>query len=108
MSRKLKKASLWVRRRSHLPFLLVGGAVILLLFFNEETSVRLNMKYQKEISELKHQIKLNNDSADYYRRQRMELENDGNNLERVAREQYHMQRPSEDVYLLVEPASSGK
>lgn len=105
MGKKVKKASLWVRRRSHLPFLIVGGAVILLLFFNEDTSVRLNMQYQKEISELNRQIKLNRDSAEFFRRQRLQLENDGNNLETVAREQYHMQRPSEDVFLLVEPNS---
>ena len=91
-----------MRRKSHLPVILIGSLVVLLLFFNEETSIRLNVEYQNEINDLRREIKLNKDSADYYRARRLSIENGASDLEEVAREQFHMQRPSEDVYLVKE------
>lgn len=102
MGRKSKKMSFWVRRRSHLPVIVIGSLIVLLLFFNEETSVKLNMEYQNQINELQRQIKLNDDSAEYYRQRRHAIETGQADLEQVAREQFHMQRPSEDIYLIKE------
>ncbi len=95
-----KKASFWVRRRSHIPLLLVGGLVVALLFYNEDASVSLNMEYERQINALKREIKECRDSAAYYRARREALEAGESDLEHVAREQYHMQRPTEDVFLL--------
>lgn len=100
MTRKLKRAEFWLRRRSHLPVFVVGAVVVLLLFFNEETSISLNMEYERQINDLRREIQLCRDSAEYYRRKREAILSDNNDLEHVAREQYHMQRPSEDVYLV--------
>lgn len=100
MGKKLKRISLWVRRKSFLPVLLIGGVVIMVLFFNEETSVRLSMQYDHRISELQDRIKENLDSAAYYRQRREALEHGVHDLEHLAREQYHMQKPDEDVFLL--------
>lgn len=86
--------------RTHLPLLIVGTIVILLLFFNEETSLSLNMKYDNEIRELKAKIKSNTDSAEYYRAKREDILNGTQDLEAIAREQYHMQLPTEDVYVI--------
>ncbi len=102
MGRKLKKFSFWVRRKSHLPVLLIGTLIIVVLVFNEETSVKLNMEYQNRINDLQRQIKLNEDSTEYYHQRRVAIENGEEDLEQVAREQFHMQRPSEDVYLIKE------
>lgn len=102
MKKILKKTSFWVRRKSHLPVILIGSLVVLLLFFNEETSIKLNVEYQNQINDLRREIKLNNDSAAYYRARRQAIENGEADLEEVAREQFHMQRPSEDVYLVKE------
>lgn len=102
MGRKTKKLSFWMRRRSHLPVIIIGSLLVLLLFFNEETSVKLNMEYQNQINELQRQIKLNEDSAEYYRQRRHAIESGQADLEQVAREQFHMQRPTEDVYLIKE------
>lgn len=102
MGKMLKKFNFWIRRKSGLPVIVIGGVVVLLLFFNEETSVRLNMEYEQEISRLKREIKENQDSAKYYRSRREALECGTNDLEHIAREQYHMQKPGEDVFLLVE------
>ena len=58
------------------------------------------MEYQNKINELQRQIKMNEDSADYYRKRRHAIESGQADLEEVAREQFHMQRPSEDVYII--------
>lgn len=103
MSRFLKKINIIVRRRSRrLPLLLMGALVILLLSVNEETSCTRNMAYDNEIRELKREIALTNDSAAYYRQKRLGIMLDAEGLEHVAREQYHMQRPTEDVFIVKE------
>lgn len=102
MSGRFKRFVWWVRRKSHLPMLIIATVVVLLLFFNEDTSVELNMQYQRQINELKREIRLNLDSADYYKHRRMAIEHGESDLEHIAREQYHMQRPSEDVFIIRE------
>lgn len=100
MSKKIKKMNFWLRRRSHIALVLILGLVVLLLFFNEDTSYRLNMEYQEQINELQKEIKACRDSADYYRGRREALLTGTEELEHIAREEYHMQKSSEDVYLL--------
>ncbi|MBD5371113.1 MAG: hypothetical protein HDR80_08230 [Bacteroides sp.] len=102
MGKRTKRLSFWMRRKSHLPVLIIGTLVVMLLFFNEETSVKLNMEYQNRINELQREIKLNEDSAAYYRARREAIELGKADLEQVAREQFHMQRPTEDVFLVRE------
>lgn len=72
----------------------------MVLLFNEDTSVTLNMEYDKEINELTREIEMCRDSAAYYRSQREALIHGEDNLEHLAREKFHMQRPNEDVYIL--------
>jgi len=98
--KKTKKMSFWVRRRSHLAPLLLGSLVIALLFFNEDTSWKHNMEYQKQIKALQEEIKACDDSAAWFRQRREKLLNGNEELEQIAREEYHMQKPTEDVYLL--------
>ena len=74
--------------------------MVLLLFFNDETSLALNMEYEREINRLSLEIQENKDSAAYYRHQRESLLHDSQDLEHMARERFHMQRPTEDVYIL--------
>ena len=64
MGKKTKLANFWLRRRSHIPFIVIGSLVVLMLYFNEETSVTLNMEYDKRISELKKAIKLEKDRSE--------------------------------------------
>ncbi|MCH5241482.1 MAG: hypothetical protein J1F67_03535 [Muribaculaceae bacterium] len=100
MGRKAKKFSFWFRRKSHLPLIVIGSLVVMLLFFNDETSLALNMKYEKEINRLSLEIKDCKDSAAYYRAQREAILHQSEDLEHLARERFHMQRPTEDVYIL--------
>lgn len=88
------------RRKVHLPLLIVAGVIVTLLFINDDTSMSLNMKYDREIMALKNKIEECNDSAYYYEQKLKALQTDNDELEHVAREQYNMQRPTEDVFLI--------
>ncbi|MCM1006192.1 MAG: hypothetical protein NC402_07855 [Prevotella sp.] len=100
MGRKLERFNLWLRRQSHLSVILVAGAVIVLLFTNEETSMARSQELDKNISGLMSQIQIANDSAEYYKNARQRLLTETEDLEKVARENYGMQRPTEDIYIL--------
>ena len=62
----------------------------------------LNMKYEKEINRLQDEIKECKDSAAFYRKEREAIYNNSEDLEHLARERFHMQRPTEDVYILIQ------
>lgn len=100
MGAKVKKLNFWLRRKSHLPLIIIGSIMVMVLFFNDETSLALNMEYEREINRLSLEIKENKDSAAYYKAQREALLNNPQDLEHMARERFHMQRPTEDVYIL--------
>lgn len=102
MGKKQKKANFWVRRLSHLPILVIGSVVVLVLYFNEETSWVQNIEYDKRITKLKKQIKEERDSAMFYHERRKAVESGKADLEYLAREQFHMQRPTEDVFRIIE------
>ena len=97
---KIKKFNFWFRRKSHIPLVVLGSLVVLVLFFNDETSLALNMQYEREINRLSLEIKECRDSAAFYRQQRESLLHDSEDLEHLARERFHMQRPTEDVFIL--------
>lgn len=99
MSKENTKKGFWRRRRGAIPFIVIASVIVLVLYLNEETSVRTNMEYEGKINELKQEIKHNLDSADYYRAHRLAIENGEGDLEHLARERYHMQKPTEDVFV---------
>lgn len=98
--KKIKKFNLWLKRRSRLPLIAVGTLVVMLLVVNEDTSVTLSMEYEREIISLRREIKECRDSAAYFRARRLAIEEGKSDLEHIAREQYHMQKPTEDVFVL--------
>lgn len=100
MGKRLKKLNFWIRRRSHIAVIAIGALVIALLFFNEDASWEHNMQYQEEIKSLNEQIKICNDSAAYYHEQYEKLLTGTEELEQLAREEYRMQKPTEDVYVI--------
>ena len=100
MGKRLKRLNLLVRRRSHLTLLIIVGVIVLLLFFNDDTSLALNLKYQNEINRLQNKIKLNRDSAALYREKRLSVLAGRDELERLARERFNMQKNTEDVYVI--------
>lgn len=100
MSKTIKKANFWIRRRSHLPVIVIGSLMVVILLINDDTSISRNMEYQRQINELTDAIAECHDSAAYYRKQRESIIRGTGNLEHLAREKFHMQRPSEDVFVL--------
>lgn len=99
MAKENTKKGFWRRRRGAIPFIVIASVIVLVLYLNEETSVRTNMEYEGKINELKQEIKHNLDSAEYYRVHRLAIENGEGDLEHLARERYHMQKPTEDVFV---------
>lgn len=100
MGRKIKKLNFWVRRKSHLAVILIGSLVIAMLFLNEDASWENNIEYQARIKALNEEIKLCEDSARYFREQREKLLTGTEELEQIAREEYRMQKPTEDVFVI--------
>lgn len=88
----------WCKRYLSLTLLatiVVGAAV---LFFNENSLLR-TVGQERQIDELQAAIKDATDTLDYYRRLNQSLDTDKETMERIVREQYHMQHPDEDVYV---------
>lgn len=104
MSSFSRKAVFWFRRCANMPLLIIGVLLVSILLLNDDASFRLSAEYEKEIVRLKKEIKECKDSAAYYRSQRLAIERGDDALEYIARERYHMKRPTEDVFILV-PAS---
>lgn len=88
----------WCRRYLSLTLLaaLVVGAVV--LFFNENSLIR-TVGQEQRIDELNMLIKDATDTLEYYRSLNRSLDTDKETMERIVREQYHMQHPDEDVYI---------
>jgi len=49
---------------------------------------------------LRQEIEQESDSLEYYRQLNQKLTSDPVTVEKEAREQYHMQRPHEDIYII--------
>ena len=75
--------------------------MLFVVFFNENSYSR-SAELQEEINALEAEIKENNDTMQYYRRLNAGLDTDPVALERIVRENYHMQRVNEDVYIVTE------
>lgn len=88
----------WCRR--YLSLTLLAAVVIgaLVLFFNENSLMR-TMEQERRIDELQTRIQDATDTLEYYRALNRSLNTDRETMERIVREQHHMQRPDEDVYL---------
>lgn len=60
------------------------------------------IKYESEIKDLKMSIREAQDSAVVYEQKLNALNSDKEAVERVVREEYHMKRENEDIYLTKE------
>ena len=73
--------------------------LIYIMFFTDN-SVPETYVYDREIERLRLEIQAANDTLQYYRSLNRNLSTDAGTTEMVVREQYHMQRPNEDVYVI--------
>ncbi|MDD6280750.1 MAG: septum formation initiator family protein [Bacteroidales bacterium] len=98
MPQFLSRTWRWSRRYITLPLIVAVVYIVFVLFFNDNSYFK-SVEYQQEIDRLEAEIKANNDTMQYYHRLNSSLSTDPRELERIVREQYHMQRPDEDVYI---------
>lgn len=88
----------WCRRYISLTALLVAGLCAYVVFFNDNSFIKVR-SYDEQINMLNEEIKENQDTLDYYNNLNRRLDTDRVTMERIVREQYHMQRTNEDVYI---------
>jgi hypothetical protein len=73
--------------------------VVIVLFFNENSFLK-SVEYTSRINELREEIKDNEDTLRYYQQLNHALDTDPETMERIVRENYHMQHENEDVYIV--------
>lgn len=93
------KFAQWCRRYVSFSLVAVAGILVYILFFTDN-SVQTTYGYEQEIEQLKAEIKIEEDSLNYYRHLNSSLASDPVTIEQVARENYHMQRENEDIYII--------
>lgn len=94
----LSKTFRWCRSYVTLTFLGVVAFIVFLTFFTDNSLMK-RLEYEREITRLKEEIKQNTDTLHHYETLNRNLSTDREEMERIVREHYHMQRPNEDVYL---------
>lgn len=73
--------------------------VIFIVFIDENSCIQ-RIRYDAEINDLRRQIAAQNDTTDYYNRQIERIKTDRHTVEQIAREQYYMSKPNEDIYII--------
>ena len=53
MAKNVEKKGFWRRKRGAIPFIVIATVIVVVLFLNEETSVKTNMEYEARINDLK-------------------------------------------------------
>ncbi|MBQ4292790.1 MAG: septum formation initiator family protein [Muribaculaceae bacterium] len=95
----LQKVFKWCRRYLTVSLFLVMGFIAYILFVSDY-SIIATIKNENELTQLRREIKQSEDSLEYYRNLNRRLQTDVETMEKIVREDYHMQRPNEDVYLV--------
>lgn len=90
----------FIRNRISVGKLFLAIFIIFIIFIDENKFRIQRIKYDAEINDLRKQIAAQNDTTEYYNRRIEELKTDKNIIEQVAREQYLMSKPNEDIYLI--------
>ena len=88
----------WLRRYIRPGFVVTAAVIMVVLFFNDN-SLLTTYEHDKEIDRLRAEIKECRDTLLHYEALNRSLDTDVETMERIVRERYHMQRPTEDVYV---------
>lgn len=89
----------WCRRYISVSLLVALGLIVYILFFSDNPVSETYM-YDRQIDSLNRAITSAGDSLDYYRDLERRLNTDPAAMEQVVRENYHMQRHDEDVFVV--------
>lgn len=89
----------WLRRYLPLTTIAVIGAAVYITWFSEyNASHRISL--QSEIDSLNEVLSAQQDSLAYYKELNRRISTDPALMEQVVREQYNMNRPNEDVFII--------
>ena len=94
---KTNKFISWLRRYAVGICVLAG--VVYVIFFTKE-SMAQNEEYNHTIDSLQTSIQFYSDTLRYYDSLNRRLSVDPQTMERVVREEYHMHRPGEEIYIV--------
>ncbi len=97
-SDNIQKSRKWIPSWLSIPLVVLVAFIIMMVFFNENSYMK-SIEYNSQINTLKQKIQENLDSTKYYTGKVNELHTNRETLEKIAREQYNMQRENEDVYI---------
>ena len=93
----------FIRHRLSIGKLFLAVFVIFIIFIDENSCIQ-RIKYDNEINRLRQEIAAQNDTTDYYNRRIEELKSNKSVVEQIAREQYLMSKPNEDIYIIERPS----
>lgn len=89
----------WSRR--YISFPLVGVVVVMsFILFMTDNSVFNTYAFECQIEELKGEIREHRDTLMYYEDLNRRLDTDPATMEQIVRENFHMRRPNEDVFII--------
>ena len=104
----MKELAAWCKRYISLTALVVIGAIVYMLFFQENSTARI-YGYENTIDSLRQEIKVQTDTMEHYRQLNHGLDNkDRQIIERAVRENFNMALHDEDVYVFDNKTSQTK
>ncbi|MBS3915328.1 MAG: septum formation initiator family protein [Bacteroidetes bacterium] len=84
------------------------GAFLLWMLFFDNNNLFYRISIANEISDLQDMKAFHLKELDRLNRQRSELSGNERNLEKFAREKYHMKRDNEDLFIIVRDSAETK
>ena len=80
-------------------YLITIGAFLLIICVLDENNLMRRAEHIREIRELKSEIQMYRDKYEADNERLLEITNDPNELEKIAREKYFMKKENEDIYV---------
>ena len=90
---------MWEAIGRHKYAVTIIGFLLIICVFDQNNLIQ-RLRHQRQIRELKKEIEHYTQIRDQSMQGLLELANDSNNLERIAREKYGMHLPNEEVFII--------
>lgn len=94
-----KIKNMWEAIGRHKYAVTIIGFLLIICVFDQNNLIQ-RLRHQRQIRELKKEIEHYTQIRDQSMQGLLELANDSNNLERIAREKYGMHLPNEEVFII--------
>ena len=91
----------WIKRFLN-GWTIAGLVIVVFIVFGGENTVFTNIEDHRIIDSLENRLQSIRDSTEYYRRLNQRLLTDPSMMEQVVREQYKMQKVTEDAFVFDE------